>query len=104
PDLIEGFAADGTRLFSLAFTAERVIDAPTAGRSFAFVVPMDLLGGRTLARLKLTSGGTSVERGASGGSLDLPAVNRLDEGTVRVVWPADAVQGALVRDAATGEI
>ncbi|HEX7121667.1 MAG TPA: M66 family metalloprotease, partial [Gemmatimonadaceae bacterium] len=27
PDLIEGFAADGTRLFSLAFTAERVIDA-----------------------------------------------------------------------------
>lgn len=104
PDLIEGFGADGARLFSLAFTAERVIDAPAAARSFAFVVPMELLGGLPLARLRLTSGGASVERGASGGSLDSAAATRLDDGTVRVVWLSSAVQGALIRDAATGDI
>src|SRR5690606_496702 len=84
PDLLEGFGSDGRRLFSLAFDAERVVDAPSDARTFAFVLPMDVLGGEPIARLRLSSGGVSVERVASSGSSDAAGATRLDGGIVRV--------------------
>ena len=108
-DLIEGFSATGERLFSIAFDAEPVMDLPD-DRSFAFVVPTQMLQGRALARLRLASRGREIERRSrvsEGASIDGAAARatttRLSARGRRVTWPADEVRGVLIRDAATGE-
>ena len=111
-DVLEGFGAAGERLFSIAFDAERLGDLPDE-RAFAFVVPMRMLQGVPLARLRLASRGREVERTSRMSAIGVSAIGpvaealtttRLDARTTRITWHAGAVRGVLIRDGKTGDI
>lgn len=111
-DVIEGFGAAGELLFSITFDAEPLGDLP-GERAFAFVVPMRTLQGVPLARLRLASRGSEVERTSRRGGVDATAIGpvadaftttRVDARTTRVTWPAGDVRGVLIRDGKTGDI
>ena len=103
---------NGESLVALSFDGEQIADSPTADQTFAFVIPMELLRGRALARLRVTSGNRSqearepdaVRRPLAREPGDLPRVTRTARGTVRISWTDAGVQGVLVRDAHTGDI
>lgn len=103
---------NGESLLSLSFDGEHIADSPTNDETFAFVVPMEMLRGRRLARLQVTSGGRTQEAREPAGvrrplvrePADLPRVTRTARGAVRINWSDTEVQGVLVRDARTGDI
>lgn len=104
---LQAYGPLGESLFDLSFEGERVADAtdPTL-QHFAFVVPLDLLGGKSLARLRLAAQGKSVERRATNANLDaaMPSAGRSGARGVRVRWADREIAGVMVRDARTGEI
>jgi hypothetical protein len=110
---LDAFDEAGARLFSLSFDGEPIADAPDANdQTFAFAVPVDMLRGRALSRLRFTALGRQVEVRATGRAADRiltarggePVASRLPGGAVRVAWTDPAVLGALIRDARTGDI
>lgn len=105
PNRIEGLGAAGEVLFSFPFAGEPVADAPHPDdQTFAFAIPLSVLPGGALARLRLSALGQSAELGegpvATG---DYPAATRTAGGKVRVSWKG-GVRAALVRNARTGQV
>jgi hypothetical protein len=104
PHRIEGFGAQGERLFSLAFEGDRVADTGDPNdRVFAFVVPTSMLRGGQLSRLQLASGGRQAERRTGGAAMAGATATRIAAGRARLGW-SPAAAGALVRNARTGQI
>ncbi|MBC7896848.1 MAG: hypothetical protein H7066_15635, partial [Cytophagaceae bacterium] len=104
---LQAFGPLGESLFDFSFEGERVADVTDATlQHFAFVVPLDLLGGKSLARLRFAAQGKSVERRATNANLDasMPAARRSGARSVRVQWADREIAGVMVRDARTGEI
>lgn len=104
PHSIEGFGAQGERLFSLAFEGNRVADTDDPDdRVFAFVVPASMLRGGQLSRLQLASGARRAERRAGSAAMAGATATRITPGRTRLGW-SPAAAGALVRNARTGQI
>ncbi len=113
PSTLTGYDASGQRLFSMAFTGERIADAPDPDdQTFAFAIPLDSLRGRSLNRLSLSALGRVAERRVSGpanlpvirDATEEPVARRVSPGEVRVTWKDDGVRGVLIRDARSGDI
>jgi hypothetical protein len=106
---LEGRAADGSRLFGIAFTPEQVADDPRGGRHFAFAVPLQPDRAAQLRAIHLAvPGRPSVSlRAAAGAVADLaPDVSstRVGPGRVLLRWNAATHPMLMVRDPATGQV
>ncbi len=104
---LEALGALGETLLSLSFDGESVADSkdPTA-QHFAFVVPMERMKNTMPTRLRVVGPRSTVERRSQGALEAAVAGEAQQEGPrrLRVKWADRDVQGALVRDARTGEI
>jgi hypothetical protein len=110
--------ANGAPLFALSFDGDSVADAPGAGRSFAYAIPLAraskpiaslvLAGPRGSARRDAANVASSVASSANVGERALadaqPAVARRVGGGASITWNAQRYPLAVVRDAKTGEI
>lgn len=106
--------ATGTQLFALSFDGDSVADAPSAGRSFAYAIPlaratrpiasMVLAGPHGSARRE--SGGAASTATAGGRALAdaTPATARRVGGGAAIAWNAQRYPLVVVRDAKTGEV
>lgn len=102
----------GETLVALSFDGEKVADSPTNDETFAFVVPSDMLRGRTVARLRVGNAGGAQEirepsvarRPLVRDSSEVPRVTPVGRGLVRITWAGSEVRGVLVRDAHSGDI
>lgn len=99
----------GDRLVSLSFAGERTSHAPDKSEHFAFVVPLDALGGRDLAEVRFHSAQRRGVTRSTGASAHAPAgsgvvATRLSSTQVRMHGTGSGARGVLVRDAATGAI
>ncbi|NNG16906.1 MAG: hypothetical protein HKM89_10535 [Gemmatimonadales bacterium] len=109
--LLEGFRADGSRLFSYAFEPESVADAPDGEAHFAFTLPV---AGDRPASLRATGpGGQAVATmkagvpGAPGlqqGGGAAAQVRSLGADRVELRWDRSQFPMVLVRDPATRQI
>lgn len=106
PNRLELLAADGSVLRTVAFESDAVADLPGgAERHFAFVIPLDAGLDRTLAGLRVRSGGRSVARvGVAGGADPSLELARPNPQQVELRWDAARYPMVMVRDAATGDI
>ncbi|MEP7065981.1 MAG: hypothetical protein ABI889_08120 [Gemmatimonadota bacterium] len=103
----------GATLFALSFDGDSVADAPAAGRSFAYAIPLSratkpvaslvLAGPRGSARRDAAAFSSSVagERPLGDAS---PALAHRVGGNASITWNALRYPLAVVRDAKTGEI
>jgi hypothetical protein len=105
PHRLEVFAESGERVVALSFRGERTVDAPNGqDEHFAFVVPFDLLDGKSPSRLRLVSSGRSVERRSSASALAqladdfAPVVAPGGRNRIRLTWTDAPGRGVLVRD------
>jgi len=111
PYHIEGMSESGRRMFSYAFEATEVADAPAGSRQFAFAIPLDSADEASLQSIRLSEGARSVMRSAApegAGALareSAPTAERIAGGGTQVSWRrAGALPIAVVRDRRTGEI
>jgi peptidase M66-like protein len=106
--------AQGASLFSLSFDGDSVTDAPGAGRSFAYAIPLSRAR-RPIASLVLAGPRGSVRRDAASvassavsGERPLasaqPVLARRIGNSASISWNAQRYPLAVVRDAKTGEI
>jgi hypothetical protein len=106
--------ASGAPLFALSFDGDSVADAPGAGRSFAYAIPLSRAT-RPIASLVLAGPRGSVRRdaaptasGSIAGARALadaqPALARRMGNGASITWNALRYPLAVVRDANTGEI
>jgi hypothetical protein len=106
--------ASGAPLFSVSFDGDSVADAPGAGRSFAYAIPL-ARASRPIASLVLAGPHGSARRDAAAGASssiageralaqDLPATARRVGAGASISWNAQRYPLAVVRDAKTGEI
>ena len=107
--------ATGAPLFSLSFDGDTIADSPTAGRSFAYAVPVSSMR-KPLASLVLAGPHGSARRDAaprvSANVVGSTGVRALDEtprvrataGGVSLAWNAARYPLVVVRDGHTGEI
>jgi hypothetical protein len=108
--------ATGAQLFSLSFDGDSIADAPTAGRSFAYAIPVSSMR-KPLASLVLVGPHGSARRDASVLSANasivaaprapgdtIPARVRATASGVSLAWNAQRYPLVVVRDAKTGEI
>ena len=116
--VLEGLDNGGAILFSYAFEGEVVADQDGDQRQFAYVIPLSVLTGDRLARLRVHGGSNTAERasaamraggGGRGAMLQQQpaadgAASMVAPGSVRLTWNAAAYPMALVRDAVTGDI
>jgi len=106
---IEGVDALGITVFSLSFDPVPVADISTDERHFAFAVPLDATGAARLATIRLRAAGRQVQTRAAGAPpagapATPPTARRTGPSTIELRWDAAAAPGALVRDAATGQV
>lgn len=98
----------GAEIFSLSFAANRIADLPGDHQSFAFVIPVSLLRGRSLAELALTSGGgTRTVRSRASGDIAADAqtvVTQVGPRLARVQWDAAKFPVVMVRDVTSGQV
>jgi hypothetical protein len=109
PYALEGTAADGSRVFGVAFDAAEIADHPRGGRQFAFAVPLEGADASRLEQIRLTGPGIGVAavsrppaalRAAPAAPVRMvPAA-----GGVSVQWDAAADPMLMVRDARSGEV
>ncbi|MGH8527153.1 MAG: hypothetical protein ACREXY_23990, partial [Gammaproteobacteria bacterium] len=112
PHRIELLGESGEVLFATSFVGDRTVDAPRGVEEhFAFVVPLDALGGRAPARLRLLAAGRIATRASLPGrpaqelaNLFVPVAQRLTGSRVRLLWTDAPGRGILIRNAATGAI
>ncbi len=107
--VVEGRAADGSRIFSLPFTPADVADDPRQGQLFSFAIPLS--GERTsrLSTIRVAGRGREAITYRTGG---LPqagdrvplSVTRTGGGRVALQWDAARHPMLLVRDGGTGQI
>ena len=106
--------ASGAPLFSLSFDGDSVADAPGAGRSFAYAIPLSratkpiaslvLAGPRGFVRRDATSVTSSAVAGERALSDAQPALARRSGNGASISWNAQRYPLAVVRDATTGEV
>ena len=107
---LEGRAADGSRVFSLAFTPAEIADVDTPTRQFAFTIPISSAHAAQLATLRLAGRGREAISASSGtvpqtGARVAPvALSRASDGRIALRWDAAAHPMLLVRDGSTGQI
>ncbi|HEU4995609.1 MAG TPA: hypothetical protein VFT29_12355 [Gemmatimonadaceae bacterium] len=96
----------GAEILSLSFAANRIADLPGDHQSFAFVIPVSLLRGRSLAELALTSGSRTVRSRASGeiGADAQTVVTQVGPRLARVQWDAAKFPVVMVRDVVSGQV
>jgi Rieske Fe-S protein len=109
PYLLEAMDERGSPLFSRAFRPMPVPDAGAEEGHFAFAVPLRLLGGVDLARLRVSGGGSAPairesRRGPQIVSAPEPEFSAAGGSGVEMTWDAASFPMALVRDPSTGEI
>jgi len=106
--------ATGAQLFALSFDGDSVADAPGAGRSFSYAIPLTRAG-KPIASLVLAGPRGSARRDASALAAGAVAGERplVDASTVSarragsnaaITWNAARYPLVVVRDATTGEI
>jgi hypothetical protein len=106
--------ANGAPLFALSFDGDSITDAPGAGRSFAYAIPLSraskpiaslvLAGPRGSARRDAASVASSAVAGERALGGVQPAVARRVGSGASITWNAQRYPLAVVRDAKTGEI
>jgi len=105
---VQGFGPLGETLFDLAFDGEHVADHPDPStQHFAFVIPIDAIGGTAPTRLRLNApiGRAELTSSApSGAPTEVPILERIDAARVRVRWNPTENRGVLVRHPGTGAI
>jgi hypothetical protein len=101
PNRITAVDNAGAEIFGLSFAGQRIADLPGEHETFAFVVPLSALRGRTLASLRLTSRGQTVTSGASSDVAADPraVMTRSGSRAVRLRWDAMRFPVVMVRDA-----
>jgi len=108
-DVLDG---GGKVLLTLPFRGERTVDGPRGSDEyFAFVIPLELLGGASPARLRLSSAGrqadltamTSRSRTQMADDFE-PTARRTSPSRIRVLWRDAPGRGVLIRNAQTGAI
>jgi hypothetical protein len=111
PNRIEVLDASGNVLLGLPFRGDRTVDVPGGNdEHFAYVIPLEALGGGEPARLRVLAAGRRSELAAVSGTRDqlaqdfAPAVQRISPTRVRMLWRHSPGRGVLVRDAQTGAI
>lgn len=106
PYRVAALDESGGEILSLAFDAERIADLPGDHRTFAFVVPVSMLRGRSPAALRLSAAGRMVTSTRSAAVSESPAatVTRVGARGARIRWDAQKFPAVLVRDAVTGDI
>ncbi len=57
PYLLDGQDTDGKPVFSMSFSPNAVVDAPTAQQNFVFAIPLSTIGAARLARIRVTGQG-----------------------------------------------
>jgi hypothetical protein len=106
---LEGFRANGSRLFSYAFEPESVADSPDGEAHFAFTLP---LAGDRPASLRVTGPGGQAFASTKAGIPGAPGlqqgaaarVQSLGADRVELRWDRTQFPMVLVRDPATGQI
>jgi len=102
----------GAQLYALSFDGDSVADAPGAGRSFAFAIPLSRAA-RPIASLVLAGPNGSVRRDAAALRATSsqqpltsapPAIARRMGTGASITWNAQRYPLAVVRDAKTGQI
>ncbi len=109
PYRIRALDPTGSGIFDLSFAGAELPEEAGPGRHFAFVVPVSMLGGRTLASLRLDAAGVTVGRDAPpalapGAAAPDAAAQLLAGGEVEITWDGDRYPMAMVRNPDTGEI
>jgi hypothetical protein len=106
--------ANGASLFALSFDGDPVADAPSAGRSFAYAIPLSrarrpiaslvLAGPRGSVRRDAASVTSSAATGEHALASVQPALARRNGNGASISWNAQRYPLAVVRDSKTGEI
>ncbi len=108
PFRVDGLAAGGRRVFSIAFDATPVADSPRDARHFAFAVPLSPSSASQLSTLQLS--GPSGVASLSATTAELPdaavqtARARRSGNRVLVEWDAGASPMVMIRDASSGDV
>ncbi len=98
---VEGFDAEGSRVFDLSFRPTRVAHAAIGEGVFAFAVPLP--GPTTVASLRLTDGTRDTEvRVPTRPGAAVVSVERIDPDHLRFRWDSEAHPMLVVRDAPSG--
>lgn len=105
---VEGRDAAGTLLFTQPFEPDEVADSPgPPEHHFSLVLPLGDATLDRLATLRVVGPGRSAERravsGPPGGAGD-PVARRVSGAVRRLTWDVRQYPGAVVRDAATGQV
>ncbi len=109
--LLEGFDAEGTKLFATSFRMVQVGCVPTGSSShFCFSLPVTAEDAGRLVELRWSKAGEPLAR--AGGALQgmalaarptwEPVTQVLDDGRTRLLWDAATLPMVMVRDKATG--
>ncbi len=103
---LDGRAMDGSTLFDLRFTPERVGDDPSGGAQFAFAVPLQPDRAARLDAIRLAAPGHPVvsRRAASAAGASRVTATRLNGRRVGLRWDAATHPMVMVRDPVTGEV
>jgi hypothetical protein len=111
PYLLEGRDSAGQSVFSLSFSPNAVVDAPTPQENFVFAVPLASSGAARLAAIRVSGRGKQAlltdSTGIGQGGTPLPAtvqVQRVGADRVALRWDQRAHPMVMVRDAETGEV
>jgi hypothetical protein len=112
PYLLDGQDADGNPVFSMSFSPNAVVDAPTAQQNFVFAIPVSTTGAARLARIRVTGQGRQATVADSAGALAqgpgaVPmniVVRRIGSDRVSLQWDSKAHPMVMVRDPDTGEV
>jgi len=111
---VRALDATGAQLFALSFDGDSIADAPSAGRSFAYAIPlkratrpiasMVLAGPHGSARRESASAASSaIAGGRALGDANATTTRRVGGGAA-IAWNAQRYPLVVVRDAKTGEI
>lgn len=105
---IEGRDAAGALLFTQPFEPDELADLPGPPEyQFSMVLPLGDATLDRLAALRVVGPGRSAERVAAGGppgGPTIPAARPVSGAVRRLTWDVRQYPGALVRDAATGQV
>jgi len=105
PYSIEGRAEDGSSLFTLSFTPNKIADVGSSEEHFAFAVPLPSAEAARLPSIRLAGRGRQVVRQAQLGSTpDSVEVRPVGAGRVALRWNAGAHPVVMVRDPETGQV
>lgn len=97
---------NGRELVSLSFAATPVADTDESDQHFAFLLPLDMLGGAAAAEVDVVTptGVSAKESLIPANTLTSLETKRLDRSRVAIEWSDKSVSGVLVRNPRSGRI